>query len=50
MTDTREKKLLEFNPEDVLIGKCKIIDTEEGMFKVCRGKKKINIYKIFADL
>ena len=50
MTNERENKLFEFNLEDIPIGKCKTIVTEEGTFKICRGKKKIEIYKISVGL
>lgn len=46
----RDKKLFEFNIEDIPIGKCKTIDTEVGTFEICRGKKKIEIYKIYVGL
>ena len=50
MTNEMEKKLFGFNFDDIPIGKCKIIDTEECTFKICRGKKKIEIYKIYVNL
>jgi hypothetical protein len=49
MKSEREKKLFEFNVDDIPIGKCKTIGTEEGTFKICRGKKKIEIYWISVD-
>lgn len=50
MINERKKKLFEFNIGDIHIGKCKTIDTGEGTFKICRGKEKIEIFKIFAGI
>lgn len=45
-----KSKFLEFNIEDIPIGQCKFIDTEKGVFEICRGKKKIEIYRILTGL
>lgn len=50
MNDNREKKLLEFNPEDIKIGECKTFDTIVGMFEIYRKKKKIELYCIDTRL